>query len=868
MKNFVKLLVILFILFLQSHCSFAETFQFNGTTNRLKITTSRLELDIERGAIVYVKDVATGQVLVNTSATTNFPSDPRHFIGFVSKDSVGNHAVRRPGAGTFSVVAPNQGRLTYKVLDWGDVPVNGSLVYDITVDGASGEIVVAMTGTEAYTDKKPFTLDIPIMNFAGKAVILGNGAKYARAEPACTDDTDKTGSGYASPSMAVLEGASGVLAAWSETGTFTRNTVRLLHNTTYDHVVCKTNQDLKQTNPQVIKSPAWRLGTYPNWTDAARRWKVRFEERYGAKPLWQNPSSWVRRLHAMSGWFDCTGCAPSAAYDAAERSLDYVSDYLDLSKLLVHYPYFSHRINILAGDLTSVIAQEQAPVPDVRNLMEERGVAYSDYFYYTLIFTEAEADRRVADFKSKGWIPSTYTFNPITCTEQEWYSTYWQGIKRNYDSVFDWLHPGAAKTQKYVVDFLHKFMLDPKYGIDTFYLDCMGLVGNAESFAWMAEGKDWNQGDYELAKLLHEHFAPYGKAFWSEYAPEWIVPYTFMDWNGDRFAKAAVNGELRLNHPLRAALYGSYHWAMEQEDTPVKEATLVGTLPRFPVPHFDGKDDAGDKAFRKNRARLFCEEDLFYDLPLEWKDPEALAYYRSLDAYWYKFKMIGSDDYGYFKEMPDGSEVLRLSLKGGYVPDPTPTPISDITAPSCGITSPATSMTLSGTVDVSVSASDDQGVTRVELYLDETLYATDNSAPYSFSWDTRQVADGPHTLRAWAYDAAGNSAASSQVTVTVQNQLADSVVPQATIASPMDGSVVNRNFRVKVRAKDNVLVERVELYADGALQGFTDSAADTLEVSFTLNAKKLGKGQHKLLARAVDAAGNKGESLPITVMVR
>ncbi|MEX2647288.1 MAG: S8 family serine peptidase [Gaiellaceae bacterium] len=104
---------------------------------------------------------------------------------------------------------------------------------------------------------------------------------------------------------------------------------------------------------------------------------------------------------------------------------------------------------------------------------------------------------------------------------------------------------------------------------------------------------------------------------------------------------------------------------------------------------------------------------------------------------------------------------LLYSLFGGGGGDTTP--------PTTSITSPANGATVSGTITVSASASDNVGVTRVELFVDGSLAGTDTSSPYSFSWNTASVADGSHGLQTRAYDAAGNVGSSSVVNVTVSN---------------------------------------------------------------------------------------------------
>ena len=93
----------------------------------------------------------------------------------------------------------------------------------------------------------------------------------------------------------------------------------------------------------------------------------------------------------------------------------------------------------------------------------------------------------------------------------------------------------------------------------------------------------------------------------------------------------------------------------------------------------------------------------------------------------------------------------------------------DTTPPTTSITAPANGTTVSATVSVTASASDNVGVTKVEFYLDGALKSTDTTSPYSWSWDTTASANGSHSLVTKAYDAAGNVGTSATVTVTVSN---------------------------------------------------------------------------------------------------
>ena len=97
----------------------------------------------------------------------------------------------------------------------------------------------------------------------------------------------------------------------------------------------------------------------------------------------------------------------------------------------------------------------------------------------------------------------------------------------------------------------------------------------------------------------------------------------------------------------------------------------------------------------------------------------------------------------------------------------------DTTAPTVSLTppTPVNGATVSGTVTLSATASDNVGVARVEFLVDGGLLAADPSSPYGVSWNTTAVSNGTHTVAARALDAANNATTTSTVTVTVNNPI-------------------------------------------------------------------------------------------------
>jgi hypothetical protein len=94
---------------------------------------------------------------------------------------------------------------------------------------------------------------------------------------------------------------------------------------------------------------------------------------------------------------------------------------------------------------------------------------------------------------------------------------------------------------------------------------------------------------------------------------------------------------------------------------------------------------------------------------------------------------------------------------------------TDTTPPTTKITAPGVLATLTGTVTVSASATDDVAVTKVELYVGKTLAGTATKSPYSVMWDSKANPNNIYFVTSKAYDAAGNVGTSGGILVIVKN---------------------------------------------------------------------------------------------------
>jgi Domain of unknown function (DUF4082)/Bacterial Ig domain/Fibronectin type III domain/Lysyl oxidase len=95
---------------------------------------------------------------------------------------------------------------------------------------------------------------------------------------------------------------------------------------------------------------------------------------------------------------------------------------------------------------------------------------------------------------------------------------------------------------------------------------------------------------------------------------------------------------------------------------------------------------------------------------------------------------------------------------------------TDTQPPTVSITNPVAGTIVSGTRQLSASASDNVAVREVQFYLDgKPLGVPVTASPYAVSWDTTTATNGSHTLTAIATDTSGNAGNATPVSVTAEN---------------------------------------------------------------------------------------------------
>jgi hypothetical protein len=169
--------------------------------------------------------------------------------------------------------------------------------------------------------------------------------------------------------------------------------------------------------------------------------------------------------------------------------------------------------------------------------------------------------------------------------------------------------------------------------------------------------------------------------------------------------------------------------------------------------------------------------------------------------------------------------------------------------------------TVTGTIAINASASDNVGVVGVQFTLDgANLGAEQTTAPYAITWNSASVANGAHVIGAVAHDAAGNSQIAASVSVTVNN---DTTAPTVALTSLAEAAVVSGSVALTASASDNVGVAGVQFALDGVNLG-AEITTGAYELAW--NSAAAANGSHVLSVVARDAAGNQ-HTASITVIV-
>ena len=161
--------------------------------------------------------------------------------------------------------------------------------------------------------------------------------------------------------------------------------------------------------------------------------------------------------------------------------------------------------------------------------------------------------------------------------------------------------------------------------------------------------------------------------------------------------------------------------------------------------------------------------------------------------------------------------------------------------PSVTISSPPDGMTVVETVTISANASDDNGVKKVEFYVDNVLSKTDGNAPYTYEWNPDPFTSGFHTIKALAYDTIDQTDEDS-IRLKVDKP------PNVTLTSPVSGTDVSGLVKIAATAVDDYGIKEVLFYVN-MIQHSVDTG---IPYTFDWNTNTVQNGNYGIDAVATD----------------
>ena len=191
---------------------------------------------------------------------------------------------------------------------------------------------------------------------------------------------------------------------------------------------------------------------------------------------------------------------------------------------------------------------------------------------------------------------------------------------------------------------------------------------------------------------------------------------------------------------------------------------------------------------------------------------------------------------------------------------------NDVTPPTGAIVSPPAGLTVSGDVQIIVSANDNRAMKEVALSINGTYITTIDQPPFFYSWDTSlEQEDAEHTISVVLIDLAGNEAPLNPISVVVDNIApADINPPTVIIMSPVAGQELSGTIDIEVIANDNTGINYIEYYIDG--QSYSvDSIPPYIQEWDTETAED--DLEHIIAAVGYDNEGNSTLATPIAVYV-
>ena len=185
--------------------------------------------------------------------------------------------------------------------------------------------------------------------------------------------------------------------------------------------------------------------------------------------------------------------------------------------------------------------------------------------------------------------------------------------------------------------------------------------------------------------------------------------------------------------------------------------------------------------------------------------------------------------------------------------------------PVCGITNPYTNMRVVGNLNIVGTCVDDDGVSKVELILDEGtdhehMVIADGKEFWSYYLDTNNLEEGPHTIKVIGYDINDTPVVSNPLELTWQ---LDRKQPLTDVENVGMGQLVSGNVNFKGTVTDGNGIKELYYSVDNGqfwipVKLSKTKEFSTSEFSISIDTRKFSDGPAVLWFKAIDNATSEG----------
>jgi len=184
----------------------------------------------------------------------------------------------------------------------------------------------------------------------------------------------------------------------------------------------------------------------------------------------------------------------------------------------------------------------------------------------------------------------------------------------------------------------------------------------------------------------------------------------------------------------------------------------------------------------------------------------------------------------------------------------------DTTPPTVSISSHSSGQSVNEIITIIVTTQDNEGISKVEFFIDDSLVLTDSESPYQYDWNTTQYEDNSeHIVKVISYDNSDNSTTSQPIMLTVDNSTSTPnggnitsvtyTLTEMTVIWEESSDGDFKDYKVLYSDTENGDRDTLETYTDKSTTSYTITEFDPLienwfwvQVTDTLGLSSIGTG--------------------------